>query len=304
MANSVGPTSGTVVAFIGGIVGAAVHVATGGGAIGSGITLLAGGLCYVLASLAARRMPKAALGPTPAEGKAAGSIGTDLENVAVGLVAGLRHIWQRRHAAGALAATGAHRFFYGILLLMSILLYRNYFYHSSSANTALAHFLPVIIGSAVGYGAAAWLTPIATRRLASQSWIIALLVTGGVVTVALGPGFRQFEFVVIGFVLGVVAQGIAISTTTILQQQVADDFRGRVFSVNDMVYNTTFVAGAAVSAAFMPSSGHSVPMLLVVGVGYLVGALSYRLISGQSPVSARPADPDVTPDSEAQRSSS
>ena len=43
-----------------------------------------------------------------------------------------------------------------------------------------------------------------------------------------------------------VAQGVAICTTTILQQEVDDDFRGRVFSVNDMLYNVTFVLGAAV----------------------------------------------------------
>ena len=51
MANSVGPTSGTVVAFIGGITGTGVHLATGGGPVGSAITLCAGGVCYVAAGL-------------------------------------------------------------------------------------------------------------------------------------------------------------------------------------------------------------------------------------------------------------
>jgi MFS family permease len=318
MANSVGPTSGTVVAFIGGIVGTAVHVATGGGPVGSAITLLAAGLCYVLASLAARRMSRSALGPAPAEGRGSASIGAELENVAAGLAAGLRHIWQRRAAAGALGATGVHRLLYGILLLMSILLYRNYFYQGSSADDALKHFLPVLIASAAGYGAAAWLTPVATRRMSSAAWITVLLVAGGVVTGVLGLTFGQVEFVAIGFGLGVVAQGIAISTATILQREVDDDFRGRVFSVNDMVYNTTFVAGAALSAAFMPKSGHSVPMLLVVTFGYLLGAAGYRLISGQSRVGSGGGSPPVpgspavagpvtdpgTPDSRAQRSSS
>ena len=79
-----------------------------------------------------------------------------------------------------------------------------------------------------------------------------LLAAGGLIAAGLGLTFAQVEFIAIGFGLGIVAQGIAICTTTILQREMEDDFRGRVFSVNDMLYNVTFVAGAAVSAAFMP----------------------------------------------------
>src|SRR5215472_10023938 len=67
MANSVGPTSGTVVAFVGGIAGTGVHLATGGGPIGSAITILVSGACYVGASLAATLMPRLSLGPTADE---------------------------------------------------------------------------------------------------------------------------------------------------------------------------------------------------------------------------------------------
>ena len=284
MANSVGPTSGTVVAFIGGITGTGVHLATGGGPVGSAITLCAGGVCYVAAGLSATRMPRASLGPTPAEADDKGSVGAALENVAAGLVSGLRHVWERRPTRGALIATAAHRFLYGILLLMSILLYRNYFFPGTNGNTALAHFLPVVISSAVGYGAAAWLTPVATNRMSNAGWVTAMLAVGGVVTGTLGLTFSQPEYVAIGFILGVVAQGIAISTTTILQQDTTDEFRGRVFSVNDMLYNTSFVIGAAACAGFMPKSGHSVAMLVIAAVGYLIAAAGYWFISRQEPI--------------------
>ena len=303
MANSVGPTSGTVVAFIGGIAGAGVHLATGGGGVGSAITILVGGACYAAAGLAGTRMPRDSLGPTQAEHEDQASVGVGVEfgNVAAGLLSGLRHLWSRTPARAALAATGAHRFIYGILLLMSILLYRNYFYHGSSGNTAFAHYLPVVVSSAIGYGAAAWLTPLATHRMTNAAWITSLMAAGGAVTGALGLTFGQPEFIAIGFVLGVVAQGIAISTTTILQQSTADDFRGRVFSVNDMLYNVSFVLGAAVSAAFMPASGRSAAMLLVAGVGYLAAAVGYWLMAGHS-AGSEPAVP--IPDSAAQRRSS
>jgi MFS family permease len=300
MANSVGPTSGTVMAFVGGIVGTGVHLATGGGPVGSAVTLLLGGACYVGAGLAAQRMPRPSLGPTSAEQRG-DSVGAQLENVAAGLISGLRHVWHKRPARAALAATGAHRFLYGILLLMSILLYRNYFYHGNSGNTALAHYLPVVISSAIGYGVAAWLTPVATHRMTNAAWISSMLAVGGIVTGTLGLTFGQPEFIAIGFALGVVSQGIAISTTTILQLATDDEFLGRVFSVNDMLYNVAFVLGAAISAAFMPGSGKSVAMLLVVGGGYLAAAVGYGLMTGQ----LGPPEPAVSiPDSAAQRSNS
>ena len=62
----------------------------------------------------------------------------ELAVVVRGLVSGARHVWQRRPVAAALGATGSQRAMYGILLLTSILLYRNYFYTASSANSSLA----------------------------------------------------------------------------------------------------------------------------------------------------------------------
>jgi MFS family permease len=289
MANSVAPTSGTIVAFIGGIAGLGVHVLTGGGRIGSAVTLLVGGLCYVGAGLVAMRIPRTLLGPAAGQARPPGGIGAELAGVLRGLVAGARHVARRRRAAAALAATGSHRFLYGILLLMSVLLYRNFFYHDLNSNNALGHFILVVVASALGYGTAAIITPVITRRVAKASYITAMLVLGGVATAALGAGFRQPGFLAIGFLLGVAAQGVAICATTILQQQSDDAYRGRVFSLYDMLFNVSFVAGAAVSAVFIPMTGRSYPMLAVVAVGYLIAAGVYRLISGQSPDSPAPS---------------
>ncbi|HEX9064853.1 MAG TPA: MFS transporter [Streptosporangiaceae bacterium] len=321
MANSVGPTSGTVVSFIGGIAGIGIGLGVGTGRIGSAITLIAAASCFVLAALASTRMARASLGPDLGEARA-GRLTTELGSVAAGLLAGLREIGQHRPTRGALAATSGNRFLYGILLLMSILLYRNYFYPGQHGTQALTHFLPVVISSAIGYGTAAWLTPVVTRRLSSPAWITLLLAAGGIITGALGPAFSQIGFVLIGFGLGVVAQGVAICSTTILQQSMADDYRGRVFSVYDMLFNVTFVAGAAFSAAFMPVTGHSLALLLTVAIGYLVAAVSYRLLAGQlkpgqpsarvgpgpgpgpGPPAPSPGPETASPDSRAQRSSS
>jgi len=301
MANSVAPTSGTIVAFAGGLAGLGLHYALGGGQGGSAVTLLAAGACYLAAGAAALKMRRGLLGPDREAGDPGpAGLGHELGLVMAGLAAGVRHVSGRRQASAALAATGSHRFLYGILLLMSILLYRNYFYPSGNGNTALSHFSLLVITSAVGYGAAALVTPVVTRRLAKSAWIALLLAAGGILTGLLGASFRQVPFLIIGFALGLAAQGVAICTATILQQQVADEFRGRVFSINDMLYNATFVLGAAVSALFMPADGKSYLMLAVVAAGYLLAAAGYLLLSRQSD----PAPGTVSPSPAAQRSSS
>jgi hypothetical protein len=95
---------------------------------------------------------------------------------------------------------------------------------------------------------------------------------------------------------------VAICTSTILQQQVDDEFRGRVFSINDMLYNATFVLGAAASALFMPADGKSYAMLAVVAIGYLLAAAGYLLVSRQvfGGAGSGPGSPSAT----AQRRSS
>ena len=305
MGNSVAPTSGTIMTSVGLIIGTLLHLLTGGGKGGSAITLLCGGVCYLGAAAVATRMHRDLLGPALDRGASAMSgIMADLGQIAAGLVAGARHLARRRRAAAALFATGCHRFCYGILLLMSILLYRNYFYANSSANASLKHYLVLGITSAIGYGSAAVVTPAVTRRISPPAWVTVLLGAGAVATWLLGAGFHQLGWVALGFVLGLVAQGITIATTTIIQQEVDDGFLGRVFSINDMVYNTSFVLGAVVSAVFMPVTGHSYAMLTVAAAGYLLACGGYRVLSreGRQPPAGAPGT--SSPSRSAQRSSS
>ena len=139
MANAVAPTTGTIAGFIGGIAALGVRAfATSGGHATSAAVLLVGGACYLLAGLVAATMRRDLLGPRgDLSALHAEGIPQQLAAVARGLAAGARHLAQRRPAAYALGAIGAFRFLYGILLVMTILLYRNYFYPPSNSNIAL-----------------------------------------------------------------------------------------------------------------------------------------------------------------------
>ena len=298
MANTVAPTSGTIVGFAGGVIGLGVHLITGGGHTGSAATLVAGGVGYGIAGVIGATMPRDLLGPNrdPGEPVESGTIRADMADVIRGLVAGARHLWQRRETLYAICTIGAHRFLYGICLLMSILLYRNYFYPTKNGNTALGHFTLVVITSAIGYGAGAVLTPPMTRRMSKFSWVAVLLVLGGVSSGLLGATFSQVPFLVLGFALGITGQGLTITVTTILQERAAESYLGRVFSLYDMMYNATFVLGVVISVAFMPLNGKSYAMVAFIAIGYIAAGAGYWLVSHRSPappalpVPAEPAD--------------
>jgi MFS family permease len=315
MANSVSPTLGGLMAALGGIIGLIVNAATGDTRRGAAVTLIVAGACYVGAGLVAATMRRDLLGPArePAERPPA-RLRTEIISVAAGLAEGARYLLRRRGPRSALGATGGNRLLYGALFLMSILLYRNYFYRSS-VTTAEGHFTVLVTLSAIGYGCAALITPPATRRLAKPAWITLLLAASAAVTGGIGETFSPFAFLILAFALGVSAQGVAICSTTILQEEVDDAYRGRMFAFYDMMFNVTYVIGAALSVIFMPSDGHSPVLIGLVAAGYAIVAAAYWLavrrgqpVPGSDPDRSGPdrSGPDggIIPAAAAQRTSS
>jgi MFS family permease len=277
MANSVSPTAGGIMAIIGGLVALGLNVATGNTERGAAITLLAGGGCYVAASLVAATMRRDLLGPVREPGQPPpGRLLGELASVAAGLVAGARYVLRRRGPASALGVTGGFSFLFGPLFLMVILLYRDYFYRSS-VGAAEGHLGSMVIASGVGYFCAALLTPPATRRVSKPTWITLLVAASAVVTITLGETFSQLAYLALGFCLYLARQGVAICATTILQEEVEDAYRGRVFAFYDMMFNVTYAAGAGLAAAFMPEDGHSPAIVAVVAAGYAILAVAYWL---------------------------
>jgi MFS family permease len=277
MANSVSPTLGGLMAALGGVIALGLNAATGDSERGAAFTVLITGCCYVAASLVATTLRRDQLGPALQEAAGARTIGAELASVTAGLAAGARYLAGRRGPAAALAATGGNRLMYGALFLMSILLYRNYFY-PSKVTVAEGHFVVLVTVTAIGYGCAALVTPSVTRRLSKAAWIIVLLSASAVVTGTLGETFSQVLYVVIGFCLGLAGQGVAICATTILQQEADDEYRGRMFAFYDMTFNLTYVAGAGLSVLVMPATGHSPVLVALVAAGYAVTAIGYWLM--------------------------
>jgi len=301
MANSVSPTAGGIMALIGGLAAGGLNAATGDTERGAAITMLVAGCCYVAASLVARRMHRDLLGPVHEAGAPPRRLMSDLASVTAELWAGARYAIRRRGPATALGATGGSKFLYGILFVMSILLYRNYFY-PSSAPVAEGHYLVLASISGIGYFCAALVVPPAVRRLSKPTLITLLLAVCAVATAALGETFVQVAFLAFGFFLYLTSQGVAICATTILQEEVADAYRGRMFAFYDVMFNVTIAAGALISVGFLPRTGRSPVLMGVVAAAYAAVAAGYWLLTRQPSAGGEPGT--SSPSAAAQSSSS
>jgi len=307
VANAVSDTIGGMMSALGGIIALGINAATGDTERGAAVTMLVGGGCYVAAGVVATIMPKDLLGPSQVH-RGTGQLGTDLREVAAGLVAGARYVLGQRGPRAALGATSAYSFLFGPLFLMTILLYRNYFF-PSQVTVAESHVGRLAVFSAVGYVCAALITPPATRRVSKQAWITLMLIGAAVVTAAIGETFNETAYLAIGFLMYLTRQSVAIASVTILQEGIEDGFRGRVFAFYDMVYNAAYAIGAALFAVFMPFDGKSPAVVAVIAAGFLVAALAYWLSAGGSPAGRSPAaapssETGPSPSAAAHRSSS
>jgi hypothetical protein len=300
MANAVAPTCGTIVSLAGGVAGLGVHLISGGGLVGSAATLWFAGACYVVAGLLGTRLAKDLLGPSEtadagqAGSRALADVARELREVFAGLIDGLKHLNEKRKAAYAIGAVAVHRALYGTLLVMALLLYRNYFYSGGSGNKALGSVTLLVITSAVGYGLAAVLTPQGVKRLSKDQWIALWLLIGGVVTILLGPTFDKYTFLVVGFALGLSAQCVKICVDTTVQQTVDDAYMGRVFSLYDMLYNVAYVIGPAIAVPFLPETGKSYPVIFAIGACYVAAGALYAALTIRKP-KGEPESPPARP---------
>ena len=275
-ANAVSTTLGTLIYSLGlGIAAVVLNAMLHKNFHGYGLLALSGAVGYTAAALLARfSFRPDELGPDDGQRQASG-VGRGVVDVARGMVAGIRHLAARPKAAYAMLAQSVFRALYGVLTLATLLLYRRYFFGTDN-DRALAGLAQVVIAGGLGSLLAAFLTPPATRLFGGWRWITALFAGSGVL-VLLGLPFRPMLLVVATFGVNIASQGTKIVVDTTLQRECDDDYRGRVFSVNDTTFNLCFVVGLFIAALTLPENGHSVLAILLVSGGYGVLACWYAV---------------------------
>ncbi|MEU0248979.1 MFS transporter [Streptomyces sp. NPDC006235] len=269
LANSLSPTAGTLAATAGGGIAFVVRLFV---ADSDAAVVLVGAVLYLCAALASLSMARELLGPD--RNLVRVRIGTALTSTTRDLAAGVRHLAapQRREAAWALVAMSLMRFCYGALLVMLLMLCRYALTTTTDDGLAL---LGLALGiSGAGFFAAAVVTPWTAGRLGPGRWIVVCAGAAALLEPALGLPFAAAPLLAAAFLLGLTTQGAKIATDTIVQSSVEDGFRGRIFSVYDVLFNVAFVGAAAVAALMLPPDGRSVPLVITIAVIYAAVAVT------------------------------
>ncbi|GAA3393447.1 MFS transporter [Streptomyces roseoviridis] len=267
VANSLSPTAGTLAATVGGGLAFGTRLVVGDS---DAVVVLLGAALYLCSGLASLRMSRELLGPDRAPTRP--GLLDALSSTARGLAGGLRHLFERRPAARALAAVSVMRFCYGALFVTVLMLSR--YAWSTTESEGLAVLGLAVAASGAGFFASAVISPWTIGRLGPFGWMTVCASAAAVLTPALGLTFARTPFLLAAFVLGMATQGAKIATDTVVQTAVDDAYRGRVFSLYDVLFNVAFVSAAGVAALMLPPDGRSPAIVALVGGLYAVVALA------------------------------
>jgi MFS family permease len=283
-ANALAATLGTVCYSIGLFSSAAMisfHV-IGVGSHGYGAIAALGSIGYVVAGvLAWTQFRYEDLGPLEHE-RHTGKLSRAVVEVAAGMIAGGRHLFQRRKAARVMALQAFYRCLYGVLALATLLLFSQYFGHDAKTAQSLGDLGIVVIAGAAGAALAAVVTPPAVRRFGPGRWLTGLVFGVGCVVLVCGLPFAKIPLIAAAFLINVASQSMKVIVDATIQHECDDVFQGRIFSVNDTVYNMFFVGGLFIAATTFPGDGKSVAGLLSVALGFMALAVGYAYVRSRA----------------------
>jgi predicted MFS family arabinose efflux permease len=197
-----------------------------------------------------------------------------------------------------MAVQGLHRFLYGIVFIIAIAMFMGFFWDIESdprRTTTISWLLVLAVLGNVGVLAAALTTPRATRSWGPKNWIVVLMALCAVVVALLAGTMQPVMFAVAVLLVNIASQGLKITVDTSIQQGVEDAFRGRVFSVNDTVYNVGYLAGLFAAALVVPKDGYAPGTLLAVALAYGLICVGYAYLArDEAPYDAQTWSPSAT----------
>ncbi len=279
-----GNTLSSVVGFIGALLGGVVGLVIAG-LLEPVTTIALIGLVYIGGALATRRIA-VFLGHPP---RAEVPLAADIARVARELVTGVRAVWVRPRARWPLAAIFLLRAS-GIVVVIAAIVIIKAEFPGDSGDLGRKVSGGVLLGvSGLGGFLASFAAPWLGRFLNKPALILVGFAVSGGATVAFG-GFAAV--VPVGAVMLFGGFGGFITKVSVdaqVQEALPDDYRGRAFSLYDILYNLASVAAALIVVSV---AGISVAVwvmgtgLATLGAGVLLGiamARSGMLRRGREP---------------------
>jgi len=275
-ANALAVTGGSVWVVLGGGIGLGLRRLVNGDTTADdadGYIILVAAAGYMVAALFASVLKKKEIGPLDHEIKNA--------SFAQGIIEmreGVRFLRQHIDAARGIAAIAIHRGGITALTLIALLLERNTFNDPADSEAGLAGLSFTLSIAAIGFVVGAVAAPYGVRKVGRHRWMRFSLIAS-----TFGPLFILFvrtplTLICAAFVTALFGQSLKVTNDALVQSKIDDIYRGRVFSVYDVVVNGAIVSGAVIAALLLPNSGDTYVVPALVSAIYLIAGA--RLLRG------------------------
>lgn len=270
-ANALAVTGGSVWVVLGGGIGLGLRRLLGSDATANhadAFIVLFAAMGYLVTALFASLLKKREIGPMDHE-----IVEGSFKQGFIEMREGFKFLRIHVDAARGIAATAIHRGGLTALTLTALLLERNTFHDPADSEAGLAGLSFTLSIAAVGFVLGALIAPYGVSKFGRHRWIRYSLLMS-----ALGPAFliitrTQTTLTLTAFFTALCGQSLKVTNDALVQSKIDDIYRGRVFSVYDVVVNGAIVTGGLVAAFLLPLSGDTVVVPLVVFALYLIAAL-------------------------------
>ncbi len=268
-ANALAVTGGSIGVVIGGGIGIGAKKlfdAHGKSDFSDAKVILIAVTCYILSSLFTRRLSRSEIGPADHE------IPDQMRGLGE-LQEGLRILRNHPDALRGIFATAIQRGGLTALTLMGLLLERNTFNPSSNPDAGLAGFAYALAVAGVGFGVGSFITPFFVNYLGRHRWIRLMMVTPSIFLISFAFLPQEWLLITTAFFIATCGQAVKVTNDALVQSQIKDEFRGRVFAFYDITVNAIIVLGAVIAALMLPVSGKSPELPLLTTVTFIATSL-------------------------------
>jgi MFS family permease len=253
VANSLASAAGTVCTFAGLVL--ATQVA---GAAGDNALLVAVAVMWPVAAWLATRIGHDLRSPS--------TVGVDhdrLTQVPRDLWRGARRLLATPPAIGGVVSAGFDQVLFGIVGVLSVVVFKQQFHEG------VASYGRIIAAGGAGVVAGMFSVGWFENRMAKARIVAVAFAVGGAACLLVAPAIDSVTILLLSFALGISYPWRKIPIDTMVQETIPDRFRGRVFSLYDLLYSGARVVAALIAVALVPrlSTGE---LLGVVGVAYVL----------------------------------
>ncbi|SMG26447.1 hypothetical protein SAMN02745947_01600 [Rhodococcus rhodochrous J3] len=274
--NSVMATVGSGVSAVGAATAVATIGFVGAGDTGSGTAVLLGVSGSLVGAIAAAGFAANALGPEGIRPRAV------VRTVLSGLRTGAGAVLEAPGVTIAMLGIGAHRIVFGIDTLIMVLVLRAAGDDSgapagendSDLLGGFSGFGVAVACTAAGMLFAAVLAPILIPRLGRPRTVTVGLIAAAIVQFAFVTTVSAGPLLVAAFLLGLAGQTIKLTGDAAMQIDIDDARRGRVFALQDTVFNIAFLGAIVVAAFVIDPDGRTPELAVAGGVVYLIGLVA------------------------------